>query len=108
MADRGRENGAAVVEPGGDGLIRVRGDMVFSTAGSLLEQGDALIAGEGPLVVDLSGVRKCDSAALALLLEWLERARRRGTDIRYRHLPDALRGIARLSNVEALLPLADA
>jgi phospholipid transport system transporter-binding protein len=81
--------------------------MVFTTAATLLEQGDELIEGSGPLVIDLGQAGNCDSAGLALLLEWLQRARAKGTEIRFRNVPAPLLGIARLSNVDALLPLAD-
>jgi phospholipid transport system transporter-binding protein len=56
-------------------------------------------------VIDLSRVDDVDSSALALLLEVMERAREHGVTLRIRSLSEALLGIARLSNVEALLPL---
>ena len=56
--------------------------------------------------VDLAGVTRCDSAALALLLEWAGRAQRSGSVLRYRNLPAALLAIAAISEVEDLLPRA--
>jgi phospholipid transport system transporter-binding protein len=89
-----------------DGRLRVQGDLVFATVAGVLREGERLFAGRKALTIDLAAVEKCDSAALALLLEWLQRGRAQGVEIQFEHLPSALRGIAQLSNVEALLPLA--
>ncbi len=55
------------------------------------------------LDVSLAGVEHADSAALALLLEGVELARRQGCELRYTDLPEALLALARMSNVETLL-----
>ena len=91
-----------------DGGIQVIGDLTFSTVSALLADGEALLMELTEPVVDLSAVNNCDSAGLALLLEWLEMARVGGRSIRYRRLPDALLRIARLSNAEKLLPRVEA
>lgn len=89
------------------GVLCLSGDLVFAHATMLLGQIEKLLrnAGTDSLVVDLSGVGDVDSSALALLLEVLERARGLGLSLRIRSLSEALLGIARLSNVEKLLPL---
>ncbi len=56
-----------------------------------------------PEAIDLSGLEASDSSAVALLLEWKAWARRAGRDIRYENPPEALRTIAGLSHVDALL-----
>jgi len=45
----------------------------------------------------------CDSAGLAVLLDWLGAAKRRGRTLRYTHLPADLTALARISEVEDLL-----
>ncbi len=89
------------------GVIRISGEMVFATVTPLLARIQPLLQGDGELLVDLSAVSDVDSAGLALLLELLEMARTRGVELRFRGLSQALLGIARLSNVEALLPLEE-
>lgn len=91
----------------GDDLLRVSGELVFATAADLLGQFDQLQVAGRELTIDLSSVGDCDSAGLALLLEWQERARRRGGRVRYLKLPEPLLGIARLSNAADLIALAD-
>lgn len=55
--------------------------------------------------IDLSAVAAANSAGLALLLEWLEVARARNIALTFSHLPDSLHRIARVSNIEHLLPV---
>jgi phospholipid transport system transporter-binding protein len=57
------------------------------------------------LDVDLEGVRRANSAGLALVLEWLEIARERGISLRFRNLPESLARLAAISNVTGLLPV---
>src|SRR5690625_7897058 len=60
---------------------RLRGDLTIDTAGSLLEAGRRWLAEQpaGSVAeLDLSGVHRCDSAALVLLVDWLRTARSRG------------------------------
>jgi phospholipid transport system transporter-binding protein len=93
----------ASIESVAAGELAVSGELVFASAAELLQRGDKMIAGESPLTIDLAAVGDCDSAGLALLLEWLDLGRQRDIVIRYRNTPAALLGIARLSNVVDLI-----
>jgi len=95
----------ASIAAAGSGGFRVEGVLDFDSVPSLAGEGARLLAGPGPVDVDLSGVREANSAALVLLLEWLDLARRRHVKLRFRHLPDALERLAALSNVSRLLPV---
>ena len=93
------------IRPGdGEGLLLVSGDLVFVTVPALLEKASRLLAGRREVAIDLAEVTHADSAGLALLLEWIDRGRSDGCLIRFRNIPSSLLRIARLSNVEALLP----
>lgn len=52
-------------------------------------------------------MERANSAGLALLLEWLDAAQRRGQGLRFRHLPESLLAIAGMSHLEEHLPLVD-
>ena len=57
------------------------------------------------LVIDLNGVDRTNSAALALLLQWLEDALDQGCRLEYTNLPDKLVDIAELHGLKGLLPM---
>jgi phospholipid transport system transporter-binding protein len=88
----------------GDGRLRVEGVLDFDTVVDLLTQGEALVPRGGELRIDLSGVDSANSAGLALLLEWLDLARARGTRLLYSGMPESLTRIAAFSNLGSLLP----
>ncbi len=94
-----------------DGSFRLSGQVLLGTVADLLAQSEHLLfgrAGKDPVVVDLSGVDHADSAALALLLEWMAMAAADGRTLEFRALPDALCRLAGLSNVDSLLPTGPA
>lgn len=96
-------SGAELVDLG-DGRFEIRGALDFASVGVLLSKGVAAFGGRREVVLDLQGVTRSNSAALALLLEWLDHGRAQGFDLRFANLPDSLVAIARMSNVDALLP----
>jgi phospholipid transport system transporter-binding protein len=93
----------AELEAAGDGRFRVTGPVVFETAGELLETSSELFSDCTDMHIDLGGVTSVDSAALALLIEWLRLARQAGSTIQIEHVPEKLLAIARLSGVEEML-----
>ena len=87
------------------GKVEVRGALTFATARRARAAGRRVIetSGDSPLEMDCSGVTESDSAGLAVLLDWLALAKRRGRIIRLTALPAPIQAVARLSNVEMLL-----
>ena len=78
--------------------------MTMATVTSLRSEGlRAFGRGSGAIEVDLTGVKRADSGGLALLIDWLAWARRTHRELSYASLPTAVRSLARLSDVEALL-----
>jgi phospholipid transport system transporter-binding protein len=94
-------------EAGMRGGFRVVGELVFDTVPGLLAQGRALFDDGAPgLEIDFSGVTRADSAGLALLIGWMRIAHRRHRNIVFRNVPEQMLAIARVSGIEAILPLA--
>ena len=60
---------------------------------------------KGAISVDLSEVVHADSSGLALLLEWQRVARRQKFSISFRNLPEQLMQIARVSELQDILPI---
>ena len=88
----------------GSNSYRLQAPLQFATVAHLRARGLALIDAAGEeLTLDLSSVPAVDSAGLALLIEWLARARAASKRLRYRQPPATLLALARLSDVEALL-----
>lgn len=94
---------AGALEDLGSGRFALSGDLVFGTVAPLLAAGDAAFAALAAAEVDLARVGRVDSAGLALLLEWSVGRRATGRAIRYRNAPEAMRTLARIGEVEALL-----
>lgn len=90
--------------PQADGCWLLQGDIDFRSAPVLLEAGCRLIEQANPrCVFDFSAVRSLNTSALSLLLSWRRHAQRTGTDLTFLHLPESLRAIARLSDLESQL-----
>ena len=83
------------------------GELTMVSAPAVLEDGRRL-ARAGDMVVDFAGVTVADSAALALLLDWMRCARAAGNRLAVRRLPAAMASLAALYDIDALLPLESA
>lgn len=92
----------------GSGRVIVTGSVTFATAGDLLRASEPLFAGQKAVTVDLGAVTNVDSAGLALLLEWLRRARSDARAVTYTGLPEKLVAIAKLSGVDTMLAAGSA
>jgi phospholipid transport system transporter-binding protein len=102
VKEKGTET--ASFDASADKRARVVGALEFPTVSALLPVGsDAIERGEAA-VIDLAGVKSSDSSGLALLIEWLSVAKTARCTLRYENVPSQLRQLARLSEVEELLP----
>ena len=89
----------------GPGQYRIVGDLDFNSVGTLAGEGERLFAAYPEVRVDLQDVGQANSAGLALLLQWLEQAKRRGQRLELVNLPESLARIAAITNLTGLLPL---
>jgi phospholipid transport system transporter-binding protein len=95
------------IEPLGGGRFALRGWLSYRTARAALEKGASLFGDTQVIKVDLSGVTDADSAGLALLIEWVGWAREQHREIRFFELPQEIRAIARICEVEDVLRAAE-
>ncbi|MCK6407963.1 STAS domain-containing protein [Thauera sp.] len=84
------------------GVFAPAGALTMSSAPTLRAEGQRL-ARAGDLVVDLAAATAADSAALALLLDWMRCARAAGHALVVRNLPAGLASLAALYDVDELL-----
>jgi phospholipid transport system transporter-binding protein len=90
----------------GAGRFRVEGRLDFGSVAQALESSQHLFAELHAIELDLSGVSAIDSAGMALLIEWISRARRSKCRLSFRSVPAQAMAIAHLSDVDKLLPIA--
>ncbi|UCH54151.1 MAG: STAS domain-containing protein [Pseudomonadota bacterium] len=91
------------IEGKSDGSRAVRGELTFDTVPALLSADGPILAGEGPIRVDLAGVTRADSAGLALMVEWLRRAQAGGRELRFFNIPRQVEHLMQVSGLERVL-----
>ena len=87
----------------GGGRFALKGKVNFETVSEILADSKDLFAEYSVIKVDLSGVTASDSAGLALLLEWINWAKHYVREIRYFNVPEQIRAIAEISEVDDML-----
>ncbi len=100
---RGKDRRNAGLEDLGAGRFALRCDLTFATVTSILNESERLFAPHESIGIDMSGVAQADTAGLALLLEWLSRARDAGRQIAYENIPPQISAVAEISEVAELL-----
>ncbi|MGI4848899.1 MAG: STAS domain-containing protein [Janthinobacterium lividum] len=76
--------------------------LTFDTAGAVLKAGLQAIAA-GQLEFDLAAVTAVDSSAVAALIGWRRAALERGLTLRVLNVPESLRNLAELYEVDDML-----
>ena len=85
-----------------DGRVRVAGPLTFATVSACLKDSEALFRPRQRLCFDLTDVTAVDSAALALLVEWLRLGRERGVQVQFAAVPASLRSLAAVSELDEI------
>ena len=113
MSEAGTAGGAAAdeaehalgkLQADGNGCFRLSGAATMNSVAALRSAGlQAFAASSGDITLDLAALTRVDSAGLALLIDWLAWARTTSRALRFVSLPESLRALARLSDVEPFL-----
>lgn len=96
----------AQIKPLGEGRMQLSGVLDLDSVPELLSALETLSYDAPAVAVDLSGVARADSAGVALLVAWMRLARQAQRDIRFLNMPSQMHNIARVSGLDAILPLA--
>ena len=83
--------------------LQVSGALTFATAAQALSAINAAVASDGCRQVDLAGVTQSDSAGLACVLAVLADASERGRPLAMHNVPEGMRILARVCEVDGLL-----
>jgi phospholipid transport system transporter-binding protein len=89
--------------------VQVKGALTFATARAAREAGLAILersSSSEPLTVDCSGVGASDSAGLAVLIDLLANATKRGRTLQFWNLPSGIVAAAKISDVDTMLGIA--
>jgi phospholipid transport system transporter-binding protein len=78
-------------------------DIGMSNAAQVAELGCAAIEG-GDAEIELAAVQRCDSALVAVLLEWQRAATARGLTLKVTGAPAGVLSLATVYGVEPMLP----
>ena len=86
-----------------DGSWLLSGELNFDTVPSLLARPAVALKAGSDVRVDLSAVTRVDSAGLALMIEWLRVSERVGIAITFENVPEQLRSIAQICDLDKIL-----
>jgi len=90
----------------GNGRFRLSGHLGFESAARALADSRELFGEHKKIQLDLSGVESADSAGLALLVEWTGWAKREKRKLSFTNTPPQAIALAKISEVDEILPLA--
>jgi len=87
----------------GNGICQINGALNFVTAPAALREVVSHIHQHPELEIDFSGVSESNSVGLALMIEWLAEARRKKHSVTFSHIPNSLRQLAGVCQVDGLI-----
>lgn len=85
--------------------IQLSGELSFSTVSTVLEQSEAVFESIAALDIDLTEIKRSDSAGLALLVHWIRLAKKSNKNIVFHNVPSQMLAIADASGLADLLPI---
>lgn len=94
---------SATLQRVSDDRWRLTGRLDFETVPELRPRIREALRPSERVTLDLSGVTHTNSAGVALVIQWLEDARKDGASIEVINPPQAFSELAGLSNIESLL-----
>ena len=81
----------------------VTGALTLETVPSLYRNSTGWFAGADELILDLAQVERADSAGLALLIEWLRRAKAAKCTLRFTNIPTPVQTLIRINGLQDAL-----
>ena len=81
----------------------VTGALTLETVPLLYRNSAGWFVGGGELILDLAQVERADSAGLALLIEWLRRAKATNCKLRFANIPEPVQTLIRINGLQGAL-----
>lgn len=83
----------------------LNGDLTFQTFNAVWQPGcDQIQQCQSPVHIDLSGVTRCDSAGVAMIIDWFRAAKKMNKDIILLQIPAQMQAIVKVSGLTKLFP----
>lgn len=89
---------------GSGSRFEIAGSLTFATVEQVVHLPADWRAGTEPVVLDLGGVPRADSAGLALMVEWWREAHAAGRALRVVNIPPRLKDLIRVNGLQDLFP----
>ena len=84
------------------GTWKVEGELTFASVPELEEQSLDRFSSP-PAALDLAGVKRIDSAGIALIIEWCRRAKQAGAEMRLVNVPAGMASLSKTTGLDRLL-----
>ena len=81
----------------------ITGALTFETVVAISKASRPLFVPESTLHVSLAGVIHTDSAAVALVLEWMRQAHHVNASLQLEHIPSQMLSIAKMCGLQTLI-----
>jgi phospholipid transport system transporter-binding protein len=90
----------------GGGVYELSGRLTFQTVPRFQEHIGSVLQGDAqPVTIDMQGVSLADSAGLALMIEWLQRARAARREMVFANIPEQVRQLIRVNGLTQVFGL---
>lgn len=84
-------------------IFFINGDLSYHTVNMFHLEAQSLFAKNKDITVDFSAIKKCDSAALALIIEWIKHAKMQQKKLTLISFPSRLASLARAAHIDQLI-----
>ena len=96
---------AVVLNKVSDEAFSIKGVLMMHSVMTILNELSNCLDSQEEISIDFSEVENSDSAAVALIIAWLAKAKQRNIKIHLLHLPQQILDIAKASDLLEILPI---
>jgi phospholipid transport system transporter-binding protein len=90
----------------GGGVFELSGRLTFQTVPRFQGHIDSVLQGDAqPVTIDMRGIALADSAGLALMIEWLQRARAAQRGMVFANIPEQVQQLIRVNGLQEVFQL---
>ncbi len=85
-------------------IFSIKGSLTFQTAPELLVQSEKwMTESSDSVTIDFSSAGRTDSAGIALMLEWIELAKKQNLELKFENIPDQINEFVETNGLDHLI-----